>query len=157
MAKTMESFLTGCYIAWHANCSTQDLWQELQRIVNSVHHINQPPAPVDSIYPARCKENNPLDQKSLAPLFSSLPSDFRYKSLKACTAKFGNSSFPTHLTCQMPEMNIPIKCNGHISWSSNIPCHLSICICSVAATPYIAQNVHFCAIWYSHVWCNLTG
>ncbi len=95
---TIESVLTSCITVWYGNCSAADR-KTLQRTVNTAAKIIGAPLPfILDIFLARCSSKATSTVKDPThpshSLFQLLPSERRYRSIRARSARLLNSFFP---------------------------------------------------------------
>lgn len=94
---TIESILTGCFIAWFGNCTTLNC-KALQRVVRSSEYIIGTKLPsLQDIFTDRCLgKARKIIKDSSHPshiLFSMLPSRKWYRNIKARTSRLRDSFF----------------------------------------------------------------
>uniref|UniRef100_A0A1A8GH13 Reverse transcriptase domain-containing protein n=1 Tax=Nothobranchius korthausae TaxID=1143690 RepID=A0A1A8GH13_9TELE len=95
---TIESILSSCITAWFGNCAISDR-KTLQRIVRTAEKIIGVSLPsIKDIYTTRCiRKATSIVADCTHPfhtLFTLLPSEKRYRSIRAHTSRLCNSFFP---------------------------------------------------------------
>ena len=94
--------ITNCISVWYGNCNAADR-KALQRVLNSAQRtIGCPLPPIHNKFHDRClNKAKSIVKEDTHPnhgLFTLLPSDKRYRSLRSRTSRHKNSFFPEAVT-----------------------------------------------------------